>query len=396
MDAVAREICRQSILSTGRTWPNPSVACVIVTDKGTFSGATEQPGKRHAEIVALDLMDQTLGDESLRVTGDMYVTLEPCSTHGRTPPCVDRIAQYPGLNIHISCMDPLLGQSGVQALQSEGFAVQTNVMPGREFLQGFISRSSASGPRFHLKAATIADRMGSKKRRVAISGEDGQWIGQLLRAKLDAVVVGPGTIAVDLPGLNFRHPSANGRLKRVTGEDVWMDSLLENSAECLRLANDPAYQPARVFLLGRPFAGQDAWLARQAGLEEETSRRSFYFDLTESKQWSALGAKPLPAMSHPEFTIALRMELASCGFNEVLIEGGAGLHTAIASGLNQDDRVLLIERKPAGTGEPWTLADGTQANSGDLDVVLPAFLKQARVLARYAGRTDDLVVANPS
>ncbi|MBL8021153.1 MAG: hypothetical protein JNM27_15905 [Leptospirales bacterium] len=395
MDAVAREICRQSILSTGRTWPNPSVACVIVTDQGVFTGATEQPGRRHAEIVALDSMDQTLGDESLRVTGDMYVTLEPCSTHGRTPPCVDRIVQYPGLNIHISCMDPLLNQAGVRALQSAGLAVQSVTMPGQEFLHGFISRSSGQGPRFHLKAATMAGWMGSRKRRVGISGEDGQWIGQLLRAKLDAVVVGPGTIAVDLPGLNFRSPSITGRLKRVSGEDVWMDSLLDNSAECIRLANDPVYQPARVFLMGRPFAGLDAWLAKQAKLEGETSRRSLYFDLTENKQWSGLGAKPLPALSHPNFTIALRTELASCGFNEVLIEGGAGLHNAIALGLNQHDRVLLIERKH-GAEDSWTLADGTQANSADLDVALPPSLKQARVHARYSGGTDDLVVANPA
>ncbi|MCE9599487.1 MAG: hypothetical protein K8S54_16110 [Spirochaetia bacterium] len=392
MDAVVREICRQSILTSGQTWPNPSVACVIVTDRGVFSGATEVPGRRHAEIVALDQMDQTLGDESYRTAGTMYVTLEPCSTHGRTPPCVDRIKKYPGLKVNIACMDPVLKGSGLGALQAAGIETRVTKFPGAEFLSGFLSRTVGRGPRFHLKAAALHDLVGKRDARINISGADGHWIGQMLRAKLDAVLVGPGTVALDLPGLNFRPRAEKPQFKRSYGHDIWMDSLLENMDECMALSHGPAFQPARVFLLGRPFANQDAWFAKQTELGAQTGRKSVYFDLTEEHIWSRFDAKPLPALSHPGFILELRSELAACGLNEILVEGGPGLFKAIESGLTTEDRILLIKRKAGPEGNASTFPD-VEATLKTLDLALPEFMKRAGKIAEYSGQSDDLVVA---
>ena len=256
--------------------------------------------------------------------------------------------------------------------------------PAHVFLDGFFRRSMARGPRLHLKAATSAEGvMGLPDRRLLISGTEAMSFVMLLRAKLDAVLVGPGTVAVDLPGLDLR-PSKGAplfeRTKPSEGRDLFCESLLRHAA---RLHGEGAleYQPRRVFLLGRPFPGSDRFLHKQERLCEMTGKPPAYLVLEEHlSSWPGVQAKAvLPGMSEGGFARDLRAALGELGLNEVLVEGGPGLFQALEEG----DRFyhLHSERK---------LAELTDA-SGDAKR-LPGFFGDFPESARFDLGTDRLVV----
>ncbi|HNJ04860.1 MAG: hypothetical protein K1X70_06050 [Leptospirales bacterium] len=370
MDAgIVAELSRQSVIALGRTWPNPSVACVIQSKGQIFSGATEAPGRRHAEIVALDLFDQSLPRDA---DGDLYVTLEPCSKFGRTPPCTKRLANYPNLRLHIGNLDPSLSGEGLARLRESGLQIvdDSNGM-GREFLEGFIGRTLGQGPRFHLKVASCDGIMGSKEKRIMVSSEDGIAFGQMLRAKLDAVLVGPRTIFVDRPGLEARTRSPL-RMKRTSGQDPFVDAIIAND----ELAATNSNQPLRVFVLGRPFPGAETWFEKQKALTETTGREPLFLSV---EPWPGRWTHALPPLSHPSFMIELRDVLADRGLGEVLVEGGAGLFHAIMPGLGSRDRLYHLER--SGTLE-----------AGPDSVRVPSALLQARPMASYHAGEEKLGV----
>ncbi len=349
MDAgVNREIGRQSVIAFGRTWPNPSVACVIASGGHIFAGATEKPGSRHAEIAALDEMDRTLGRDA---PGDLYVTLEPCSRFGRTPPCTERLRHYPNLRVHVGAMDPTLRGDGIRLLREAGLTVFEEQF-GAPFVEGFTGRARGIGPRFHLKVSSRDGVMGHRSARMMISSEDGFAFGHLLRSKLDAILVGPRTIEVDRPRLDARVMKEPG-FQRVSGEDPLIDALLSNAKD----AFDSLNQPARVFILGRPFAGAEEWLDSQKRLAESTGREAVFLSI---EPWPNHSTFALPPMSHPSFNIEIRDVLADQGFNEVLVEGGAGLFSALLPGLGPRDRLYHLERK----GEAGDLEGTVRVPSG--------------------------------
>ncbi|MCB1137903.1 MAG: hypothetical protein KDK23_04065 [Leptospiraceae bacterium] len=230
------ELLRQSLLGSGRTHPNPTVAALAFDSDHPelwTSGATEPPGKRHAEIVALDSFRKKFQKDP----DSLIVTLEPCSVSGRTPPCVDRILATSGLsNIYIGGLDPSLSRQGVQKLEKAGRNVIVADAEGlrrwsdrpelSSFLSGlsrlyglfpgsFVHRLQFGRPRLVLKAASDGDGlMGDKKQRLGISGAEGLHAGQLLRRTMDAIIVGPGTVLIDEPSLDWR-PRMPGQAMKV-------------------------------------------------------------------------------------------------------------------------------------------------------------------------------------
>ena len=377
---IRRELCRRSILAMGRTFPNPSVGAVVYdTESGKmFSGGTETPGKRHAEIVALDGYDSSRSS-SIRV----FVTLEPCSRHGRTPPCTDRLIQYDELrSVKIFETDPTLAGEGIQKLKEKGIRVSTvreKFDPASAFLLGFIKRSVQRSPRFHFKMAATSDGFtGSKKERIMISGQEALEFTMALRAKLDAVLVGPGTAALDLPSLDFRMPSGSSAFSlekewprrppsffSLYSEDrnLFLESVLLFKEEIFHLAQDEkAYQPERVFLLGDDFSGRSDFLEKQKVITERTGRPAVYLTFQKKASFwrnccDVFGE--LPDFSDPEFRRSLEEILAQRGLNEILVEGGAGFFTSLRPGSDPDDELyLLISEKR------FPIADG---------IALPSF-----------------------
>ncbi len=384
---ILSELCLRSIQALGRTWPNPSVACVLTDGKSFYSGATEPPSRRHAEIAALDLYDSDSG--RLQKAG-LYVTLEPCSRTGRTPPCTDRILKYPEIeSIHVYRADPSLSGEGFNRLSQAGKRVYhppgllyealksgaTEALPvdctdPGFFLNGFVNRMRASSPRLHLKAAVTADGMtGNRDGRLFISGENAKVFTMMLRAKFDAVVAGPGTVAADLSGLDLRSEIFNREkaglfaddLKLPYDTDVITRSILSNLDTLFDDCEDASLQPDRVFILGRDFPGREQWIQKQDQITRRTGRDAVYLVLNNSRTLWEAALKPaavLPDMHDSVFTKNFRQFLASRGYNEILVEGGSGLFSALQPGLTHDDRIYLLQSKsavsdgPGGAGLP--------------------------------------------
>lgn len=194
--------------SLGRTWPNPAVGCVIVRDGQVIArGRTREGGRPHAEADAI--AEAAKAGQSLK-GATAYVTLEPCSHHGRTPPCAEALVAA-GIARVVSSLedpDPRVKGQGHARLKSAGIAVEVGegAAEAAEINGGFLLRIREGRPLFHLKMA------GSLDGRIATASGESKWItgeaarrdGHRLRATHDAILVGAATAAADDPELTCR------------------------------------------------------------------------------------------------------------------------------------------------------------------------------------------------
>lgn len=200
----------------GRTWPNPAVGAVVVQEKGgtpvvVGRGWTQAGGRPHAETEAL----RRAGAATRGAT--LYVTLEPCSHHGRTPPCADAIAAA-GIARVVSAIEdpnPLVAGQGHARLRAAGIAVDVGVgaPEARRAHAGHTRRIRDARPHVALKLAVSADgKVGLFGRRPAvITGETTRARVHRMRADHDAVLTGIGTVLSDDPLLTCRLPGMAGR-----------------------------------------------------------------------------------------------------------------------------------------------------------------------------------------
>jgi diaminohydroxyphosphoribosylaminopyrimidine deaminase/5-amino-6-(5-phosphoribosylamino)uracil reductase len=191
----------------GNVWPNPAVGCVIINDGRIVGRGWTQPGGRpHAETGALARAGK------LARGATAYVTLEPCSHWGRTPPCADALlaAGLSRVVVAIADPDPRVSGAGIDRLRVAGTQVEVGLYAteAEEVNAGFFSRIQRRRPLVTLKLATSLDG------RIATAAGESRWItgpaarerGHLLRASHDAILVGTGTAIADDPQLTCRLP----------------------------------------------------------------------------------------------------------------------------------------------------------------------------------------------
>jgi diaminohydroxyphosphoribosylaminopyrimidine deaminase/5-amino-6-(5-phosphoribosylamino)uracil reductase len=191
----------------GRTWPNPAVGAVVVKDNIIVGRGWTQPGGRpHAETEALKRAGKATRGATL------YVTLEPCSHQGKTPPCVDAVVRSGIVRVVSALEDPnpdVAGQ-GHAKLRERGIAVETGLFAdeARRDHVGHIRRMTEARPQVLLKLAVSADdKAGLAGRKpAAITGEEARIRVHAMRAASDAILVGVGTILSDDPHLTCRLP----------------------------------------------------------------------------------------------------------------------------------------------------------------------------------------------
>lgn len=202
----------------GFTRPNPPVGAVAVAADGTVLGRGyhHKAGGPHAEVNAV----ADCGDADLS-SATLYVTLEPCSTTGRTPPCTDLILRRKIRRVVIGCTDPNPKHAGrgVDLLRAAGVEVTVGVCEAtcRELIVPFVSGVLRKRPHVTLKLALtldgrIADRTGTSK---WITGPASRTFVQRLRKEADAILVGSGTVVADNPQLICRLPGAKPNAFRV-------------------------------------------------------------------------------------------------------------------------------------------------------------------------------------
>jgi len=196
----------------GRTWPNPAVGAVVVKDGVIVGRGWTQPGGRpHAEPVAL----KVAGDAARGAT--LYVTLEPCSHFGRSPPCVDAVIAS-GIARVVSAIEdpnPEVGGKGHAKLRAAGITVDVGLgaeQAARDHA-GHFRRIRDRRPHVILKLAVSADDKiaAAGRKPVAITGEAAKTRAHLLRAQCDAILVGIGTVLADDPMLTCRLPGMEAR-----------------------------------------------------------------------------------------------------------------------------------------------------------------------------------------
>ena len=210
--------------------PNPRVGCVIVKDgKIIGRGFTQAVGKAHAEVQALADAKASGND----VAGStIYVTLEPCSHTGRTPPCVDALLAASPAKVIVAMSDPnpLVAGRGIEKLRAAGIEVQCGLLEAeaQALNRGFISRMTRGLPWVRMKIAATLDG------KTALPDGRSQWItgalaradGHHWRAQACAIVTGVGTVKEDDPSLNVREVQTERQPMRII-----IDSKLETPAQ---------------------------------------------------------------------------------------------------------------------------------------------------------------------
>jgi diaminohydroxyphosphoribosylaminopyrimidine deaminase / 5-amino-6-(5-phosphoribosylamino)uracil reductase len=207
--AADRELMRQALELAERglytTTPNPRVGCVVVKD-GTIVGTGwhEKAGLPHAEVLAL----KEAGERARGAT--LYLNLEPCSHHGRTPPCADAIVAARVKRVVAAMQDPnpKVAGSGFAKLRAAGIEVESGLMEEEagDLNIGFVARMTRGRPWVRMKIAASLDG------RTALANGKSQWItgeaaradGHRWRARACAVLTGRGTVRDDDPQLNVR------------------------------------------------------------------------------------------------------------------------------------------------------------------------------------------------
>lgn len=304
----------------GSVSPNPLVGAVIVRDGRIIAeGYHQRRGESHAEVIAIRNATEPIAGSTF------YITLEPCSHHGRTPPCVEALIAHRPARVVVGAIDPnpLVSGRGIAALKQSGIETEVGILGEacRESNRVFFKYIRTGLPYVTLKFAQTLDG------RIATASGHSQWISSSaslrfahrLRAVHDAILVGAGTVLADDPALTCRLVRGRDPLRIV------VDSRL-------RLSPD-----AVVFSDGKRTL---AAATRHAPAER---RR-----LLEKR-----GIEVLDIAEDPAGRIDLRALLALLGKREIsslLVEGGATVATALLKENLADRLIVILAPKIAGAG----------------------------------------------
>jgi diaminohydroxyphosphoribosylaminopyrimidine deaminase / 5-amino-6-(5-phosphoribosylamino)uracil reductase len=232
MMARALQLAERGLWTTS---PNPRVGCVVVRDGEIVGeGWHEKAGEPHAEVHALRAAGQ------LARGATAYVTLEPCSHHGRTPPCAEALIAA-GVSRVVAAMrdpNPLVAGQGLAMLRAAGIETASGLMENeaRELNIGFVSRMTRGRPWLRLKVAASLDGKTALNNGVSqwITGPDARQDGHRWRARACAILTGIGTVRDDDPQLNVRAVETTRQPLRVV-----VDSKLETPLTARILQGGP-------------------------------------------------------------------------------------------------------------------------------------------------------------
>lgn len=303
--------------------PNPAVGCVIVKNEEIVArGYTHAPGSQHAEIDAL--MNAKAAGVDVR-GATFYVTLEPCSHYGRTPPCAARLIEEGAGRVVVALEDPnpLVAGKGIKMLEDAGIEVLCGVCRDEAYESniGFLTRMKTGLPWVRLKTAVTLDG------RTALPNGKSRWItseearrkGRLWRARAQAILTGIGTVLADNPQMSVREEKLPSPSKYV----------LDSQALTPVTFNILQGQPATIFV------GMDASESRVEALE-------------------AAGAKVIRVNGNNGLDLREVLEcIGRDGVNELHVEAGATLSGAMLEEGLVDEIVCYVAPAVMGEGMPF-------------------------------------------
>ncbi|MDX1085083.1 bifunctional diaminohydroxyphosphoribosylaminopyrimidine deaminase/5-amino-6-(5-phosphoribosylamino)uracil reductase RibD [Sinorhizobium medicae] len=351
--AAALRLSRRNL---GRTGTNPSVGCVIVNE-GMIVGraVTASGGRPHAETQAL----AEAGEKARGATA--YVTLEPCSHHGKTPPCTDALIASGVARVVVAILDPdeRVAGRGIVLLREAGIAVDIGVLreEGERALQAYLMRQCKKRPHVTLKLAVSNDGMIGRRGegQVRITGAVSRAQVQILRAETDAILVGIGTASADDPELTVRMQGLEDRSPvRIVLDrrlELPIESKLVRSAgevSLIVVAGDAGSPSPRMRVEGERRADEGQVSGVSLPLTPTLSPvagRGGDYEARRDVLVSA-GVEILNADNIPDLLAAL----ASRGISSLLVEGGSSAARAFLDAELVDRILLFTGPSPIGKG----------------------------------------------
>lgn len=314
----------------GRTSPNPIVGCVIVNARGEIiaEGAHRGPGTKHAEVVAL----AKLGYKARGAT--LYVNLEPCTHHGRTPPCMPVVRASGVARVVVGSEDPVPGHGGgIEALRRAGISVSRVMVEECDAAnRPFMTWALYGRPAFTLKAAVTLDG------KIATVKGQSKWItGEAARADVhhlrdthDAVLVGVGTVLADDPWLTARIRGGRDPIR------VVLDSKLRTPPSAHVLPKRRGPRTIIATTNDAPAAKERALVKAGAEVWRFPARRNGHVPLDQ-----------------------LATRLGEQAITSVLVEGGGEVHASFLQAGYADEVIVYVAPKIVGGPAPsWVGGKG--------------------------------------
>ena len=306
----------------GHTTPNPSVGALIVKDGIVVGrGVTQRGGRPHAERRAID----EAGEATRGAT--IYVTLEPCSHHGVTPPCAEAVVAAGISRVVCAIEDPdaRVAGRGLAMLRAAGLEVSLGLgeAAARRDHLGHILRVTQGRPMVTLKLARTADGFSAgdqHDRRLAITGEMANLRVQAMRATHDAIMIGVGTALDDDPLLTVRIPGLDQRPLRVV-----LDSGLRLPVSSRLCATSATYPTLAIATLDAPLERERELVARGVEVARVAAAAEGHVDLRAALGW--LGQK---------------------GITRVFSEGGPAVGSRLTREGLADEVIVFTATKPLG------------------------------------------------
>ena len=360
--------------------PNPAVGCILVSATGNIigQGHTQAVGGAHAEVMALREA-ATNGESTTGATA--YVTLEPCSHFGRTPPCCNALIEAKVANVVIALLDPnpLVAGKGVERLLQAGIEVEVLALEhpqakaAKELMIGFISRMVRKKPWVRMKIAASLDGC------TALDNGQSQWItssaarddGHVWRARAGAILTGIGTVLADDPRLDVRAIPTQRQPHVVIVDSSLQTPITAQLFAINNIAIEAYNTPARAIFI--------------------------YTNSTDSVRKKALETAGATVVVLPNSDGSKRVDLAAVmhdlakrEINELHVEAGAALNGALIEVGLVDEFLIYLAPKLLGTGRGMAdfsplkeLSDAMVLEFVSVDKVG----EDMRLVARPVGRT---------
>ncbi|HQG38277.1 MAG TPA: bifunctional diaminohydroxyphosphoribosylaminopyrimidine deaminase/5-amino-6-(5-phosphoribosylamino)uracil reductase RibD [Chitinophagales bacterium] len=240
-----RRCFQLAMLGTSYTAPNPMVGAVLVYKNRIIGeGYHAHFGAAHAEVNCINSVQEN--DKKHIAEATLYVSLEPCAHHGKTPPCADLILKHNIQKVVISVQDNYnaVNGKGIERLRTNGVEVTTGILEteGKALLKHFLHFNQYQQPYITLKFAQTADGfIGIKGKQLQISNELSKRYVHHLRATHQAILVGKNTIISDNPTLDVRHWNGRNPTRIILGNDKNIPAnynILNKKSETIFLAGD--------------------------------------------------------------------------------------------------------------------------------------------------------------
>ena len=358
--------------------PNPAVGCVLVSPTGKLiaQGHTQAVGGAHAEVMAL--RDAAAHGEST-IGATAYVTLEPCSHFGRTPPCCNALIEAKVANVVIALLDPnpLVAGKGVEMLRQAGIEVEVLALEhpqakaAKELMIGFFSRMVRKTPWVRMKIAASLDGKTALKNGKSqwITGSEARDDGHAWRARAGAILTGVGTLLADDPRLDIRAVPTQRQPYAVIVDSELRTPITAKFFTIKNIAVQAINTPAiGIFIYTNSHNSVKKTVLEQCG--------ATVIVLPDSDSSGKVNLR------------LMMQDLAKREINEVHVEAGATLNGALIEAGLVDEFLIYLAPKLLGAGRGMAdfapLADLTQALPLDfvsIDKVGP----DVRLLARVTG-----------